>query len=76
MRRDATSAEMKDLQSNCQTEGLPGQQACVEGEDACSEESGESEDDSTVDGEVRVTPSEKQHVYASKKTIMYRFLGM
>ena len=62
MIRDATSVEMKDLRSNCQTEGIPGQQARVEGEDAYSEESGESEDDSTVDGVVRVTPSEKRHV--------------
>ena len=57
-RRDETSVEMKeDFRSNCQTGGLPGQQARPKGEDANSEESGESEDDSTADGEVRVTPS-------------------
>ena len=46
------------LRSNCQTKGLPRQQARPEGEDAYSDESGESEDDSTADGEVRVTPFE------------------
>ena len=50
-RRDETSVEMKeDLGLNCKTEGLPGQQARPEGEDAYSEESGESENDSTADG--------------------------
>ena len=50
----------EDLRSNRLTEGLPGQQARPEGEDAYSEEFGESEDDCTTDGEVRVTPSENQ----------------
>ena len=50
----------EDLRSNCQTEGLPGQQMHPEGEDAYSEGSGESEYDSTADGELRVTPSGKQ----------------
>ena len=45
----------EDVGSNCHTEGLPGQQARTEGEDAYSEESGESEDDLAADGEVRVT---------------------
>ena len=50
-RRDERSVEMKyDLPCNCKTGGLPGQQARPEGEDAYSEESGESEDDSTADG--------------------------
>ena len=59
IKRDATYDEMKeDLRSNCQTEGLPGTQACPESEDAYSKESGESEDDPTANEEVRVTPSE------------------
>ena len=49
----------QDLRRNCKTGGLPGQQARPEGDDAYSEESGESEDDSTADGEIRVTPSGK-----------------
>ena len=40
----------EDLGRNCKTGGLPGQQARPEGEDAYSEESGESEDDPTADG--------------------------
>jgi len=61
MRRDATSVEMKeDLRSNCQTEGMPEQQARPEGEDVYSEESDESKDDSTADGEERVTLSKTQ----------------
>ena len=58
-RRDEKSVEMKDLRRNCKTGGLPGQQARPEGEDAYSEESGESEDDSTTDEGKRVTPSGK-----------------
>ena len=50
---------MKDLHRNCKTGGVPGQQAYPEGEDAYSEEPGESEDDSTTDGEKSVTPSRK-----------------
>ena len=42
-----------------QSEDLARQQARSEGEDAYSEESGESEDDSTSDGGKRVTPSGK-----------------
>ena len=49
-RRDEKSVEMKDLPRNSKTGGLPGQQARPEDEDAYSEESGESEDDSTADG--------------------------
>ena len=41
----------EDLGRNCKTGGLPGQQTRPEGEDAYSEESGESEDDFTVDWE-------------------------
>ena len=59
-RRDEKSVEMKeDLRRKCKTGCLPGQQARPEGEDAYSEESGESEDDSTADGGKRVTPSGK-----------------
>ena len=58
IRRDKKSVEMKDFRRNCKTGGLLGQQARHEGEDACSEESDESEDDSIPDGETRVTPSE------------------
>ena len=48
-RRDEKSVEMKEyFGRNCKTGGLPGQQARPEGEDAYSEESGESEDDSTA----------------------------
>ena len=46
----------EDLESNCKTGGLPGQQARPQGEDAYREESSESEDDSTGK---RVTPSRK-----------------
>ena len=58
-RRDEKSVEMKDLPRNCKTGGLPGQLSRPEGEDANSEESGESEDDSTADGGESVTPSGK-----------------
>ena len=58
-RRDEKSVEMKDLLRNCKTGGLSGQQARPQGEDAYSEESGESEDDSTADGGKSVTPSRK-----------------
>ena len=51
---------MKDLRSNRQTEGLPGQQTRPEGDDEDSKESGESEDDYTADWEVRVTRSKNQ----------------
>ena len=47
----------EDLWRNCKTGGLPDQQARTQGEDAYSEESGESEDDSTADGKKSVTPS-------------------
>ena len=60
-RRDEKSVEMKeDNGRNCKTGGLPGQQARPQGEDAYSEESGESEDDSTADGGESVTPSRKR----------------
>ena len=59
-RRDEKSVEMKeDLRRNCKTGGLPGQQARLQGDDAYSEESGESEDDSTADWGKGVTPSRK-----------------
>ena len=59
-RRDENSVEIKeDFGRNCKTGALPGQQARPEGEDAYSEESGESEDDSTADGRKGVTPSRK-----------------
>ena len=48
---------MKDIRSICKTGDLTDQQARPEGEDAYSEESGESEDDSAADGEIRATPS-------------------
>ena len=52
--------EMKDLRRNCKTGVLPGQQARFEGEGAYSEDSGESEDDSSADGEKRVALSGKR----------------
>ena len=59
-KRNEKSVEIKeDFGRNCKTEGLPGQQARPEGEDAYSEESGESEDDSTADGGKSATPSRK-----------------
>ena len=59
-RRDEKSVKTKeDLARNCKTGGLPGQQARPQGEDAYSEECGESENDSTADGEKSVTPSRK-----------------
>ena len=57
--REQQSIEMTDLGRNCKTGGLPGQQARPQGEDAYSEESGESEDDSTADEGKSVTPSRK-----------------
>ena len=59
----------EDLGRNCTTGGLPGQQACPQGEDAYSEESGESEDDSTADGG-KVLPRlenwKKGHIWFNK----------
>lgn len=50
----------EDLRSDCQTEGLPGQQARPDGKDAYSEGSGKLKYDSTAYGEITVTPPEKQ----------------
>ena len=59
-RRDEKSVEIEeDFGRNCETGGLSDQQTRPQGEDAYSEESGESEDDSTADGGESVTPSRK-----------------
>ena len=61
-----------DLGRNCKTGGLPGQQARPQGENAYSEESGESEDDSTADGGKvlpRLESWEKSQIWFNKHAL-------
>ena len=76
-RRDEKSVEIEeDFGRNCETGGLSDQQTRPQGEDAYSEESGESEDDSTADGGKVLPRLENGKIARFGSTNMHKTAGI